>query len=426
METREAIEALLGGPLSQRLMTQSLVPAKPQGYLPNTGPLASETPMTDMLMPDRNMTMLDRFKWAGTPQGGFELAANLLGPGRRVPVPGLRGPGEAPYFKTWHASPHNIEKFDINKVGTGTGATAQGHGLYSAEAKPTAKSYWDDFGLGQKVFAGGERVRSIPSGSNLQTPQEAVALKLADIAQTRREATGKNIEADQVVRVLERQLGRSPNDDFNQTLFRTLQDMKAKGIEMPQPAWMYEVGVKAPRSSFLDWDNPIGRHPMAERINRLVSPNQPATPETKGSAIYQTLQNIGYKAPDVSKMLYEEAGVPGVRYLDMMSRRAGWSPQFQATHDYASKLLNRAGGDFDAAIQAVKGKPYPPVMDLLMEGRAAGHLPKPFTPTSNYVAFNDNVYDILSKYGLLGAGSVPAVVQALQQRQSTLPEQTGN
>jgi hypothetical protein len=48
----------------------------------------------------------------------------------------------------YHGTPHNIQgKFDINKVGTGEGAQAYGHGMYFAENPAVAKNYMEFEGL---------------------------------------------------------------------------------------------------------------------------------------------------------------------------------------------------------------------------------------------------------------------------------------
>jgi hypothetical protein len=41
----------------------------------------------------------------------------------------------------FHGTPHKVDKFDINKIGTGEGAQTYGHGLYFAENKDVANSY---------------------------------------------------------------------------------------------------------------------------------------------------------------------------------------------------------------------------------------------------------------------------------------------
>src|SRR5262245_438695 len=49
--------------------------------------------------------------------------------------------GAGPGIRAYHGSPHDFERFDLSKIGTGEGAQAYGHGLYFAENPKTAKAY---------------------------------------------------------------------------------------------------------------------------------------------------------------------------------------------------------------------------------------------------------------------------------------------
>ena len=48
-------------------------------------------------------------------------------------VLGLEKRAQRP-LPAWHASPHNFDKFDLDKIGTGQGAASYGHGIYAAES----------------------------------------------------------------------------------------------------------------------------------------------------------------------------------------------------------------------------------------------------------------------------------------------------
>ena len=55
---------------------------------------------------------------------------------------GLNIVGMAPIGMTvYHGSPHKFDKFDMSKIGTGEGAQAYGHGLYMAESPDVARKY---------------------------------------------------------------------------------------------------------------------------------------------------------------------------------------------------------------------------------------------------------------------------------------------
>lgn len=43
----------------------------------------------------------------------------------------------------WHGSPHDHNKFDLSKIGTGEGVQAYGYGLYFAENKEVGEHYRD-------------------------------------------------------------------------------------------------------------------------------------------------------------------------------------------------------------------------------------------------------------------------------------------
>ena len=45
-------------------------------------------------------------------------------------------------IKAYHGSPHDFDKFDLSKIGTGEGAQAYGHGLYFAESPKVALSLY--------------------------------------------------------------------------------------------------------------------------------------------------------------------------------------------------------------------------------------------------------------------------------------------
>jgi hypothetical protein len=59
-------------------------------------------------------------------------------------------------IKAYHSSPHDFDKFDLKKIGTGEGAQVYGHGLYFAENPAVSGQggqYWNQF---TKKFEGPE------------------------------------------------------------------------------------------------------------------------------------------------------------------------------------------------------------------------------------------------------------------------------
>src|SRR6056297_1915248 len=50
---------------------------------------------------------------------------------------------ESGAMRLYHGSPHDFDKFSMDKIGTGEGAQAYGHGLYFAENEDVARGYRD-------------------------------------------------------------------------------------------------------------------------------------------------------------------------------------------------------------------------------------------------------------------------------------------
>ena len=57
-------------------------------------------------------------------------------------------------IRAYHGSPHDFDKFDLSKIGTGEGAQAYGHGLYFAENEGVAKGYRDALAPHAPTFEG--------------------------------------------------------------------------------------------------------------------------------------------------------------------------------------------------------------------------------------------------------------------------------
>ena len=81
------------------------------GYTP--GQMASEQPQAT--------------NWAA------EMATNAVGMGTPFAQAGALGSAGGKGIKAYHGSPHDFDRFDLSKIGTGEGAQAYGHGLYFAE-----------------------------------------------------------------------------------------------------------------------------------------------------------------------------------------------------------------------------------------------------------------------------------------------------
>ena len=82
------------------------------------------------------MDVYDAGREAG--MGNLGTAGVMLG------MAAMPGPGPKKGIRAFHGSPHDFDKFDMSKIGTGEGAQAYGHGLYFSDNENVAKLYKDE------------------------------------------------------------------------------------------------------------------------------------------------------------------------------------------------------------------------------------------------------------------------------------------
>ena len=272
-----------------------------------------------------------------------------------VDIPGtlLRGfalpetPGAPQGLAAFHGSPHEFDRFDLSKIGTGEGARAYGYGLYFAEAEGTARSYRDNLSASHVRFSHpthGDNLSldnvdnglmaAARKGALRYDPDEAAAIPDATF-----ETIGANItEALRMGDSLDDMARFVRQSDYPATekaaWLAALEDGKTYGVEKPAGA-LYEVRLNAKPEQFLDWDKPLAEQPPAVRdaLARLgigetedfpkLSPKIggepiPATKPIDGAEAYRQLGTD----TEASAAL-REAGIVGIRYLDGASRRDG-------------------------------------------------------------------------------------------------------
>jgi hypothetical protein len=272
-------------------------------------------------------------------------------------------------IKAYHSSPHDFEKFDLSKIGTGEGAQVYGHGLYFAENPAVSGQggeYWKQF---LPRAEGNER----SAASRLQEAgfdrDKAVALAQRDIDQAH-EILAAGAE------------GRKAELIRNAIASQQAQiDLLRSG--KPVGPRTYEVDINAEPSQFLDWDKPFAEQPKAVQDIIRSSGIHPEAPGPMGTKVMSDLPAgllAGRRLQDPSSMLlrkFDAAGIPGIRYLDEGSRSA------------RPALTTTPSGD-------VLASHYPP-------------------PTRNYVVRNPDVIRIMRKYGIAGAAPLGAGALAAQR-----------
>ena len=275
--------------------------------------------------------------------------AGSLGAGPSMPSKGIRA---------YHGSPHDFDRFDLSKIGTGEGAQAYGHGLYFAENEGVARAYRDQLAKG---FTGTD---GAPLPRAMQQALEFVHPKFKGMGDMRaglEDAIRRMADQSEFYR-------KTYGDGWN-IYDGALEKLRAVDPATIKPAGrMYEVNIRARPEQFLDWDAPLGQ--QTPEVQNIIRQFATQAPEPKNNPAKRNREAIlsgdasvpgdvlynnvgGWRLPAETSAALRDAGIPGIRYLDQGSRAAG-------------------------------------------DG------------SRNYVVFDDKLIDILRKYGLAGltAGGV--------------------
>jgi len=240
-----------------------------------------------------------------------EMVANTLMGASSGVVP-KAGAAVASGIRAYHGSPHEFDRFSTSKIGTGEGAQAYGHGLYFAENEGVARSYRD--ALANNIHPDNIKRFLDASHSFDKAKQEAAGL--------RRGPQLKALKAAQAAAQAE---------------------MDAALAAPRGTGHMYEVNVRADPARFLEWDKP--RDQLAPEVQAFARANAPSAWENAadGASLYQLMaRELGGPAA-VSEAL-GRAGVPGIRYLDGSSRRAGGGGHNTVVFDDATlEVIRRYG-----------------------------------------------------------------------------------
>jgi hypothetical protein len=257
-------------------------------------------------------------------------AAMDVGPmgGGLIDAVAQRFPRFAAAIKAYHGSPHDFEAFDTSKIGTGEGAQAYGHGLYFAENPTVAQEYkkaLTDFEVHEPSG------RIIGSGGPKQTYKGTIEDRALAWVQ---DAASRNDIADPFQFAIGN-ARRGLSDDANgQAIVDQIKKWQDAGAVIKPGGRMYEVAINAYPDQFLDWDKPLSqqspevqqrleRTGLLPDLQRYASANAARYPNgPAGATLHDMARYSGYSSQEIADKL-NNAGIPGIKYLDQGSRAAG-------------------------------------------------------------------------------------------------------
>jgi len=326
-------------------------------------------------------------------------------------------PETAGAITAFHGSPYDFDAFDITKMGTGEGAQAYGPGLYFAEAEGVAREYRDALS-GVNLLTQGGTAKSGSISDRLATmfgndgsTWSRGDRNIGDYAKRLAVGSEKGEDGETIYRFAD---GSTFID------FGDFWDVSDAGYNAGR---MYEVNINANPEDFLNWDAPISQQsekvretlmPFVEqRIAQMGEAGNRFTPEQWMDRLRGGDVMLLDKVEDtpVSRALIE-AGVPGVRYLDQGSRATAEGQVLgieQTPNGWIAKIRvdNRTGVGFQSPTTMITtSKPFPTEQEATNWANA-----KTSGGTRNIVVFDDQLIDIVRKYGVAGL-AVGAAVQS--------------
>jgi len=194
----------------------------------------------------------------------------------------------------WHGSPHVFEKFDLSKIGSGTGQQVYGKGLYMAESPMTANQYK----VNLSGYSSGAKNALRQSNNDFD---EAIA--------------AQNKKLDHYKNLIESGGGGDMNraNSFLKITEQNIKDLEAmrQGIAENKGA-LYKVDLPDTHvRRMLDFDEPLK--------------NQPKTVRDLAKSLNLDLNDLGgdllerIGKGEQGKKILQDAGIRGVKYYNEMN-----------------------------------------------------------------------------------------------------------
>jgi hypothetical protein len=353
-------------------------------------------------------------------------------------------------IRAYHGSPHDFDKFSMDKIGTGEGAQVYGHGLYYAENEAVAKQYRDTLGINNKKWlVDGEHVGTYGENSTV------LGRAAANVRQARG-SDGKvsTEDAEKAIAnfldVHRRNKGMIPQKEIDATV-ESMRSLVGREVSEDAGGKMYEVDIAADPEHFLDWDKPLSQQseavktlPQIEAIKeRMVADaSRWGTPSEAQLARYREQadeivgrmsgeeihawirEDFRENAPadvfaqtnlkQVPSDILREAGIPGIRYLDQGSR--GARPAYRGDQSYlhAAQSFKDDGSTAEQTLAGMK-QAYKNADQKTLQAAVDEAFDIQPPQTSNYVVFDDALINILRKYGMAGMIGTPLGLEMAQR-----------
>lgn len=348
----------------------------------------------------------------------------------------LSGTFMAP-IKAYHGSPHVFDRFSMDKIGTGEGAQAYGHGMYFADNPEVAKSYQET--LTQRDSMTNSAWNAPTTSADLADSAKAAESVLRKfwgewqpedmIKEVRKSATPANLSAARTWLARQEQaLASFPEDmraDFPnkwaelqksaRSAARQVQEIEEQIAALPaleqygvdafkrSPGALYTTTLDVEPEDLLDWDKPLSEQSAKVReAVAKINPDLVAVPEWRDGALImphnghiagEIMPRYGrYEAYDGNGRLISAFDTEAEAKSAVMRKVESGEQNAALRGSDAIKFLS-SSGDPATASEALRAAGIPGIRYLDGGSRGAGQ------GTSNYVIFDDKLVRIDERNG---------------------------
>jgi hypothetical protein len=277
-------------------------------------------------------------------------------------------------IRAFHGTPHKVDRFKTEKIGTGEGAQAFGHGLYFAEKEGVAQGYRD----------------ALTKGAMNSIELKKIGLSPNDRAHAMTFArTTNNLFPEVAARDFANYSGKELTPDLIEAFRKTM--------DIPKGS-MYQVRIDADPADFLDYDAPLSGQPqrVREGVARAMSRGDPLLSDLFGDLSDPNAMQLAGLFP-------KSKGAQAYNTLKYNTNSTGLDDQGNALFDGMAALDGR---NPQAASDALREAGIPGIKYLDQGSRTTGD------GTRNYVVFDDKLITILKKYGWAPGMAIPAAAMA--------------
>jgi hypothetical protein len=230
-------------------------------------------------------------------------------------------------IRAYHGTPHEVDRFSTEKIGTGEGGQAFGYGLYFAQNQDVAENY--------KVILGRAHSSLSIDGKKYDGLNRHQLPEIDQLITDAWHSLPKNYRSkNELIRELKNKAS-SAFKEWKPRFKQAIEKAKSEAIDVSHPGNLYTVELDAEDHELLDWDKPLSEQSeevrkalesiIKDRTATEIADSYLQDATAQGATIYQLVAgSFGEREGKNDIAQASEAmasiGIKGIRYLDQGSR----------------------------------------------------------------------------------------------------------